>query len=259
MTLTAAPEPNVDDVAASSSIAKAAKVLRALASMGGRGSGVTELSVHAGLAKSTTHRILAELISERLVAHSGPKYQLGPGWFLLQGALASSEWVRLVEQARVPLARLFERTQATVHLGVLHDDQVLYLEKLTASGGTVVPTRVGGYMPATCTALGKSLLAFDPPVLRSVVSRPLPARAAGSIIAPGQLYRQIDQIRQEGVAYDKEESRAGVYCVAAPIFHDGKAVASVSVTRVGSRGLGPNDASAARRTAGEIEEWLCAN
>jgi DNA-binding IclR family transcriptional regulator len=258
MTLIAAPELS-SDPGNCSSIAKAARVLRALASLGEDDAGITQLALHSGLPKSTTHRVLAELINEGLAAHAGSKYQLGPGWFLLQGALASSEWLSLVERARTPLAQLFERTNATVHLGVLDDDQVLYLEKLTASGGTVVPTRVGAHMPASCTAIGKSLLAFDSAALRNVVARPLPVLARGSIVNPRQLLGQVEQIRTTGVAYDQEESRAGVYCVAAPIFQDRRVVAAVSVTRVGVRGLAASDAGEARRTAAEIENWLQAS
>lgn len=257
MTLTAAAPTRYEQTFGNvSSIAKAARVLRALAATGGRDTGVTQIAVASELPKSTTHRILNELINEGLVAHTGSKYQLGPGWFLLQGALSSSEWMSLVARAQTPLARLFERTGATVHLAVLHDEQVLYLEKLTAAGGTVVPTRVGSRMPATCTAVGKALLAHNTDVLRSVLAKPLPVSARGSITAPGLLLRQLDQIRQDGVAFEREESHAGVHCVAAPIFQDGRVVAAVSVTRVGGQGLEPTDADGARTTASEIECWL---
>lgn len=256
MTLTIAHMGDQDTAGSVSSIAKVARVLRALATTDGRNTGVTQIAVASALPKSTAHRILSELIHEGLVAHSGSKYQLGPGWFLLQGALSSSQWMWLVDRAQRPLASLFERTRATVHLAVLHNGQVLYLEKLTASGGTVVPTRVGARMPATCTAVGKVLLAHDADALERVLARPLPVSARGSITAPGLLHRQLDKIRRDGLAFEHEESQAGVHCVAAPIFHDGGVVAAVSVTRVGGHGLEPNDAHAARRAASEIECWL---
>lgn len=257
MTLTTpAPTSCEETLGNVSSIAKAARVLRALASLGGRDTGVTQIAVASELPKSTTHRILSELINEGLVAHIGPKYQFGPGWFLLQGVLSSSSWMSLVAQAQTPLARLFERTGATVHLAVLHDDQVLYLEKLTASGGTAVPTRVGSRMPATCTAVGKALLAHNTEMLRYVLAKPLPVSARGSITAPGLLLRQLDKIRRDGAAYENEESHAGVHCVAAPIFQDERVVAAVSVTRVGGQGLEPTDADRVRRTAFEIGCWL---
>ena len=136
MTVDAILRP-VDDhgTANLSSIAKAARVLRALALAGDGDAGVTTLASLACLPKSTAHRVLSELVCEGLVSHTEQqRYRLGRGWFELQSALSRSEWVRLADQARRPLAALFERTGATVHFGVLEGDMVLYLEKLTAKG-----------------------------------------------------------------------------------------------------------------------------
>ncbi|MFF5073112.1 IclR family transcriptional regulator [Micromonospora olivasterospora] len=240
-----------------SSIAKAARVLRSLAEAGGSDVGVTSVALHAGLPKSTTHRVLAELMAEGLVGRNGQRYCLGHAWFELQSALSSSEWVRLVEQARQPLARLFERTNATIHFGVLDEEEVLYLEKLTARGGTVVPTRVGGTMPAVRTALGKCLLAYSSvDVIRSVMSKPLPQVSRGSIVLPRVLLQQFADIRRTGLSYDVHESQPGVLCVAAPVAVDDRVVAAVSITRVYARALAPTDARDVLRTAQEISEWL---
>ncbi|MEV8539639.1 IclR family transcriptional regulator [Streptomyces sp. NPDC051572] len=258
MTLAAtSPVSEGTPVESVSSIAKAARVLRALATAGVGDAGVTRIALSAQLPKSTTHRVLAELIGEGLVAHSGSRYRLGPGWFALQEALSSSEWLRMVERARTPLAQLFERTGATVHMGVLDGDRVLYLEKLTASGGTTIPTRVGAHMPASCTAVGKVLLAHSSPdVVRALLAKPLPVLARRSIATPRQLMSQLAEIRRSGVACDIEESQAGVFCVAAPVFREGRVVAAVSVTRVGSRGLTPSDPAEARSAAKQISRWI---
>jgi DNA-binding IclR family transcriptional regulator len=239
-----------------SSIAKAARVLRALAVAGSGDARVTDLAALAALPKSTTHRVLAELIGQGLVSHTGQRYRLGTAWFSLQSALSSSEWLRLAEQARRPLAHLFERTGATVHFAVLDGPQVLYLEKLTGRGGTAVQTRVGARMPTTCTAVGKALLAHaDPGVIRSTLSQPLPRPCHRSIVLPHLLADQLTEVRRTGLAYDREETQPGVYCLAAPVFHDGQAVAAVSVTRVGG-GLLTTQAIEVRRAAAAIGEQL---
>jgi DNA-binding IclR family transcriptional regulator len=244
--------------ASPSSIAKAARVLRALALSGLGGAGVTRLAALACLPKSTAHRVLSELVCEGLVSHTDQqRYRLGQGWFELQSALSTSEWVRLVEQAKSPLAALFEATGATVHFGVLDGDMVLYLEKLTARGGTAVPTRVGARFPLTCTALGKALLAHaDDVTVRSILVNRLPVMSSRSITQPNLLLRQLAGIRDEGVAYDREESQAGVFCAAAPVFRSGQVVAAVSVTRTGGRGLVPADLAEVQRAAKRIAEWL---
>ena len=257
MTLTAqAPDARIEE-AAPSAIAKAVRVLRALALAGEESEGVTHIAQLAQLPKSTTHRVLSELIGAGLVGRREMRYCLGTGWFELQAALSSSEWSRLTELAKRPLAALFERTNATVHFGVLDDHEVLYLEKLTARGGTRIPTRVGSRMPAPCTALGKALLTFaDPAVVRQILATPLPRASKHSIASPAMLARQLQQIKLVGLAYDLEESQAGVFCVAAPVFRRGTAVAAVSVTRVGSSSTLRADEGEVRRAAREIEAWI---
>ncbi len=250
-----AREQSTDD--SPSSIAKAVRVLRSLATAGDAADGVTHIAAMANLPKSTTHRVLSVLIDEGLVSRSDQRYRLGPGWFELQSALSSSEWHRIVRQAKRPLASLFETTSATVHFAVLDGEDVLYLEKLTGRGGTMVPTRVGERKPALCTALGKSLVAHaDADKVHSMLSKPLPAISRRSIRSPRMLANQLADIRRHGIAYDYEEVQAGVFCVAAPVFRAGKAIASVSLTRVGSNATTSGDAAAVRRAATEITRWV---
>lgn len=251
--------PAVEEAAddSPSAIAKAVRVLRSLALAGDSADGVTHIASLAGLPKSTTHRVLAVLLEEGLVSRSGQLYRLGPGWFELQSALSSSEWHRIVTQAKKPLASLFEKTEATVHFAVLDGEEVLYLEKLTAQGGTRVPTRVGERTPALCTALGKSLVAqADPATIHSILSRPLPVVSRHSITSPRIILNQLGQARGSGIAYDHEEVAPGVFCVAAPVFRAGKAIAAVSVTRVGSSATTEADAGAVRQTAQDITRWV---
>lgn len=243
-----------------SSIAKAVRVLRALALAGDNADGVTHIAELANLPKSTTHRVLAVLIQEGLVSRSDQRYRLGPGWFELQSALSSSEWHRIVRQAKKPLDSLFETTSATVHFAVLDGADVLYLEKLTGRQGTVVPTRVGERKPALCTALGKSLVAHaDAADVRSLLSRPLPVVSHRSTRSPRIILKQLNEIRRVGVAYDFEEVQPGVFCVAAPVFRSGKAIAAVSVTRVGGAPTTSGDAAGVRRAADEITRWVETN
>ncbi|MGC0367454.1 DNA-binding IclR family transcriptional regulator [Rhodococcus sp. 27YEA15] len=239
-----------------SSVAKAARLLRALSRSNGE-AGVTELALAAGLPKSTAHRVLAELIQEEMVAHSGSRYALGAGWYALQMSRSTSMWGDLLDIARRPLENVFEATGANVHLAVLEGGQVLYLEKLTARGGTRIPTRVGARMPATCTAIGKALLAFsDVSMIRSVLSHNLPRPSARSIVAPRLLLDQLAEVRRVGYSQDLEESQLGLFCVAAPVVTEGRSVAAVSLARLGSSGHMVSDRNHVRRTALQIAQAL---
>lgn len=246
----------IDPDPGSSSIAKAVRVLRSLAQAGRDADGVTHIAALAELPKSTTHRVLSVLIDEGLVSRSDQLYRLGPAWFELQSAISSSEWRRMATLASKPLAKLFETTGATVHFAVLDGLDVLYLDKLTARGGTAVDTRVGDRKPALCTALGKALLAHcDPCTMRNLLENPLPIMARRSIVSPRVALNNLDKVRQTGLSFDREEVQSGVFCVAAPVLISGRAVAAVSATRVG-RPTTASDGVAVRRAAHEIAYWL---
>lgn len=86
-------------------------------------------------------------------------------------------------------------------------------------------------MPLHCTAIGKTLLAFSDAGLRDeVLGRPLVRRTRHTVIAPGTLRTQLDRIRNDGVAYEFEESATGGVCVGAPIWENDNLIGAVSVT-----------------------------
>ncbi|MFI6742690.1 IclR family transcriptional regulator [Nonomuraea sp. NPDC050451] len=124
-----------------------------------------------------------------------------------------------------------------MHLAVLEGHGVVYVEILPTPGGPDFPSRVGGRLPATATGVGKAILAFSPPaVVRAVLERGLPRISERSVTAPGVLARELGRVRGEGVAFDREESGAGIVCAAAPVLApDGTALGALSVSGWSSR------------------------
>jgi DNA-binding IclR family transcriptional regulator len=79
--------------------------------------------------------------------------------------------------------------------------------------------------------LGKAILArSDKVTVLRVLEGGLRPATTRSITLPGMFVRQLEVARQEGVAFDREECRDGLVCVAAPIVGpSGRAVAAISV------------------------------
>jgi DNA-binding IclR family transcriptional regulator len=129
------------------------------------------------------------------------------------------------------MAWMFERADAVaVHLAILRGPDVVYLDKLSRPEGARLPSRIGGRFPATCTALGKSMLAFsDGSVVRDVVSGPLARPTPYSVAERRRLHEQLEQARITGYAVDHEEACRGTVCIAAPIMQDGHAIAALSL------------------------------
>ena len=225
-----------------SSAAKALALLAAMAEATEAEFGVTRLGELVGVPKSTAHRLLKVLEGRGFVDRVGVKYRVGPLFFRLSEAARWSEYGELREVACRPLAWLFERSQAVaVHLAVLCGPDVLYLDKICKPAGTRLPSRVGGRFPATCTALGKAVLAHSTSAeVASVLGEPLVRATPRSVTGPGRLAAQLAEIKRVGYATESEEACHGMVCVAAPVLIGGtaRAAVSLSVPSVGSGEIG---------------------
>jgi IclR family acetate operon transcriptional repressor len=192
---------------------------------------VRELARRSGVPRSTTHRIVRQLLARRML-ESTPRgrIQVGVRMFEL-GTLAPTH--STIREAALPFAHhLREFTRLTVNVAVREGADVVYLEKLSVPRTRVPHTRQGGRASMHTTALGKAMLAFRPLAeIDEYVSRPLRAATTHTITDPGALRRELELARQRRVAFDLEESGEGLFCVASPILDSaGFSVAAISVT-----------------------------
>ena len=218
-----------EDPATHTVLGKAVAVLNAF-SLDDHALPLAEIVRRTGLAKGTAHRIAADLIKARLLDRDHSGYRLGNHLFQL-GMRASVER-SLIEVATPFLEELYEQTHETVHLAVRDGQEVVYVLKLGGHRQAASPSRVGGRMPMHCTAVGKVLLADAPKqVFSELTDRGLARRTPHTIVAAGILANQLRRVRHDGLAYEHEESQAGLACVAAPVVGtDGRVLAAVSVT-----------------------------
>lgn len=220
---------------APSVLLKAFEVLGAF-SPGRRVLTLAEIARRSGLPKSTVHRVLAMLVSLGAVEQAAGGYRVGLRMFSL-GTLPPEAALR--EAAMPHLEDLHRVTGQTLHLAVLRDADVVYLEKLPGRRGIATPALIGDRLPANCTAVGKAMLAFaGDEVLASLTSAPLRRRTGGSLASAQQLRSQLDAIRRDGFATDREESAMGLACVAVPVLAGDRAVAAISVAFPAGAGTG---------------------
>jgi DNA-binding IclR family transcriptional regulator len=190
---------------------------------------LSELTKRTGLPKSTVHRMADQLVGLRWLERSPNGYRLGLRFFEVGGLVGARGHLR--ERALPFLQDLQSAARAAVHLGLLDGGDVVILEKLWGHGAPSLPTRIGGRMPAHCTAAGKALLAFAPdPVIESVIEAGLPARTPRTIVNPDAFRRELATVRRNHWAVESEENVPGLRCVAAPIRGAGRSIAAVSVS-----------------------------
>lgn len=191
---------------------------------------LNELSRRSKLPKSTAHRFAEQLLELGWLERELEGYRVGMRLFEV-GSLAERR-NKLRDKALPHMHKLSIRTGMAVNLGILDGHEVLYLERIPGQG-LDLPTRDGGRMPASCTGLGKALLAFGSAEdVELACAAGLPRLTRSSIVDPDRLTAEMERIRAAGVAYDHEEACPKISCVAAPIRGSGKAIAAISATAV---------------------------
>ena len=228
-------------------IARAVRVLEELADED-EPLGVSELARRTGISKSSVFRIANELDEHRLVERADRGYRLGLKLFELGQRVPRQRNLR--EAARPVMEDLREATRQTVHLAVLDGESVVYVEVLVGPAGPPLPTRAGVRWPAHATGIGKAILAHsEPSVVERVLAAGLPRVSERTITGAGLLTEELTRIVDRGVAYDLEESKPGLVCVASPVFgSDGRVVAGISVSGWHNR-INLDHTAAAVRTA----------
>ena len=199
---------------------------------------VSEIGAKTHLHRSTAHRILMALEYNDLIQQNpeNGKYRLGIKLFRL-GHQAVSH-LNLREICRPFLTRIMNETQETVHLAVLDEDQVLYLDKVEGPHALRMPSRVGRRIPTYCTSLGKAMLScLDDHevknIFRNQVLRPYTVNTVKTL---GQLLTDLRMIRKRGYSVDNEEIEIGLRCVGAPIKnYTGAMVGAISVAAPSAR------------------------
>lgn len=211
---------------------RAVSVLKTLSD--GKPRTLTELSRELEINSSTTFRLLAALRSHNLVQleDTTGHYRLGLACLELSRAYHIGDEIRLAALPEMELLR--DETKETVHLGVLDDMEIVYLEKLEGLHAIgLMSSRVGRRAPAHCTGLGKALMAHSPPgfIQENLEQLNLHKFTETTITDEAELVNHLKIIRERGYALDQGEHEQEVRCVAAPIFDQyGETVAAISVS-----------------------------
>jgi IclR family KDG regulon transcriptional repressor len=198
------------------SLVKALRVMEALA-FSEMPRGVSELALEMGYQKSNVHRILSTLADQGYVVRfeAGPTYQLNYKMFEVGSRVVSR--LRLSEVARPFLQRIVRRTGESAHIMIYHNAEIIYLDKIENNAPIRASSEPGLRAPAYCVASGKALLAYQPDDEISRVLRKVRQHTPHTITNPAELRAEIEAVRVQGYAINREGWRAGVAGAAAPV------------------------------------------
>lgn len=206
----------------------------------------TDILQRSGQPRGTLHRQLVHLLEEGLLEQKDDQTYVA-GVRLL--TFASQAWSGndLRSIAAPHLRVLHEKTQESVHLGVLRGAEIVYLDKIDGKHAVRMYSQIGRVSPAYCTGVGKAALSLlsDTELDDVASAMAFHPYTQNTIISTTQLKQEINNIRHCGYGFDLEEHETGIQCIAVPVSARGRYFhAAISVT-------GP----AYRLTRERLEGW----
>lgn len=210
------------------SIEKITRILDALKELDH--GGVTELSQYTGIPKSTMYYYLTTLERNEYVVKEGEKYALGLR-FLELGEKAR-EHRELYDVVKPEVDNLADTTGEIASVLVEEHGRGVFLCIAAGERAVHIDSYLGQRVHLHTLALGKAILAHFPRdhVNEIVETHGLPKRTNLTITDEEELFDELEQIRQSGIAFGPGERLEGLHGVAAPIkAPDGDVAGAISV------------------------------
>ena len=194
--------------------------------------GLAELTERLNLPRQTIHRTLQALVQSGMVLRAPQKdrYQVGPA--LTRLSIAALTTMNSTPPVRDLLQQLVDQTGETCNVGVLDQNEVVYIERIEGSSPLRLQLDVGSRVPFYCTAIGKLLAANQHKNIRSRLLRTVRRTrfTAHTLTDSNELEEEFTAIRKQGYSFNDEEYVEGLTAIAVPIRGGGnKTVAGLAV------------------------------
>ncbi len=186
--------------------------------------------------KSSTFELVHTLVEKKFVEQDEKKYSLGLNAFKI--GVSYSEKLDLITVGREILDDIGRKSKETVFLGKYMQDQIIYVDKVSAYTDMASTCKVGSTKPLYYTALGKAILACLPEIEIDNYFKDLDYYqfTDRTIVTSDRMKEEIVEVRKRGYAIEDREGPSDAYCIAAPVLnYRGDVVAAISITAPGFR------------------------
>lgn len=200
----------------------AVRIIEALQSLDG--AGVTELATHLDLAKSTVHNHLRTLEHHQYVTRDGDEYRLSLK-FLDHGGYVQYRDDRF-ELIRQKVKSVAAQTDELCQFVTEEHGTCVFVFRERGAQAVNTQTRPGSRVPLHHTTAGKAILASlpDQRVESIIEHRGLPGKTEHTVSTREDLFEELEVIRSQGYAFDKDEHIRGLNALGVSIVDETDAV-----------------------------------
>jgi IclR family pca regulon transcriptional regulator len=197
---------------------------------------LSEVAARTGLSPATARRCLWTLERLGYVASSGRFFMLRPKVVSLGSAFLESG--RIEEIIQPILRDIVAESGDSASLGVLEDNDVLYVANFSARRFVRLTAGVGSRFPAYAVSMGRILLAALPEqqLDRYLATTELARLTPLTITDRKKLRKLIDKARRDGYIIVRDELEEGLAAVAVPVrLKSGRTVAALNCSSLTRR------------------------
>lgn len=169
---------------------------------------------------STTSKILDTLQLIEYVQRNPINKKFSLGVALIQYSNAALMQFDIIRDSYFSLKALFDEFHETVHLGMIKDNQILYINKFSSpENNKQMLSQIGSTRELYCSAMGKAILStFSETMLKGYIdSIQLVPFTENTIIDKSKLSEEILNVKHSGFATDNREIEDHLFCIGAAI------------------------------------------
>jgi IclR family pca regulon transcriptional regulator len=196
--------------------------------------GIAEIADTLEMSRPTVHRYASTLTMLGFLEQGARrKYQLAPR--VADPGASVLRATGLPDSARPYLADLRDRVGSTVSIAILDGDEIVYAARAYSHRAGQFEAdrgrRFGSRVPASCTALGKVLVAGlrKQDALAWTEATTLTPAGPNAIVKRSALRAELDRVREQGFAVNDRELVAGMVALAVPIRRGETVSAAIAV------------------------------
>lgn len=224
------------------------RIVEAIAALDG--ARVSEVAEELEIPVSTVHGHLKTLHEQSYLTKEGDEYHVGMQ-FLNHGGLAR-ERKKGYQLAEQKVEKLAAETNERAQFVVEENGRGYYTHTASGEDAVLADARIGKRIHLHDSAAGKSILAELPEDrVHEIIDRwGLPAYTEHTITEKPELFEELELIREQGYALNKQETHKGLHAVGATVkTYQGQLLGAFSVS-------GPSNRLKGHRLREEVPDFL---